>query len=94
MHDSRLRKGAGCDALRTGSAARAHVDAMIRYCHNQVTLGSNILFAPDVHIYAATHSVDVAERRAGLERAYPVTIGNEGAQSLPSPHLPAAWSLS
>lgn len=30
-----------------------------------------------MHIYAATHSVDVAERRAGLERAYPVTIGND-----------------
>lgn len=28
-------------------------------------------------VYAATHSVDVAERIAGLERAYPVTVGDD-----------------
>ncbi|GAA99980.1 uncharacterized protein L969DRAFT_90073 [Mixia osmundae IAM 14324] len=43
----------------------------------QVTLGDGVLFAPDVQIYAATHALDVAERRAGLERAYPVEIGDE-----------------
>ena len=68
----------------------AHADAMIRHWHNKVTLGSNILFAPDVHIYAAMHSVDVAERRAGLERAYPVTIGNDGTQCYVFPLLTAA----
>lgn len=52
----------------------------------QVTLGSRILFAPDVHIYAATHSTDVAERRAGLERAYPVTIGDDGESELATTH--------
>ena len=26
-------------------------------------------------VYAATHSIDVAERIAGLERAYPVSVG-------------------
>lgn len=28
-------------------------------------------------MYAATHSVDVTERIAGLERAYPVTVGDD-----------------
>ena len=44
----------------------------------QVTIGSRVLFAPDVHIYAATHPTDVAQRRAGIETAYPVTIGDDG----------------
>jgi len=43
----------------------------------QVTIGNRVMFAPNVHIYAATHSTDVVERRAGLERAYPVTIGDD-----------------
>lgn len=47
----------------------------------KVTIGTRVLFAPDVHVYAATHSVDVEERKAGLERAYPVTIGNDGEHS-------------
>lgn len=32
-------------------------------------------------MYAATHSVDVTERIAGLERAYPVTVGNDVSPS-------------
>jgi acetyltransferase-like isoleucine patch superfamily enzyme len=27
--------------------------------------------------YAATHSTDVAERQKGLERAYPITVGDD-----------------
>ncbi|KIJ35266.1 hypothetical protein M422DRAFT_180966 [Sphaerobolus stellatus SS14] len=43
----------------------------------KVTIGTRTLFGPGVHIYAATHSTDVLERRASLERAYPVTIGDD-----------------
>ncbi|TDL24241.1 trimeric LpxA-like protein [Rickenella mellea] len=43
----------------------------------KVTIGSRVLCAPNVHLYAATHSVEVSERRAGLERAYPITIGDD-----------------
>lgn len=32
---------------------------------------------PNVQIYAATHSVDPAERAQALERAYPITIGDD-----------------
>lgn len=43
----------------------------------QVTFGDRVIVAPAVQVYAATHSVDVAERLAGLERAYPVTVGDD-----------------
>ncbi|SCZ87290.1 BZ3500_MvSof-1268-A1-R1_Chr2-2g04756 [Microbotryum saponariae] len=43
----------------------------------EVTFGDRVLVAPNVQVYAATHSVDVAERQAGLERAYPVTVGDD-----------------
>ena len=32
---------------------------------------------PNVHFYAATHSVDPAERAQALERAYPTTVGDD-----------------
>lgn len=35
------------------------------------------LFLEGVHIYCGTHSVDVEERRACYDRAYPVTIGDD-----------------
>jgi maltose O-acetyltransferase len=42
-----------------------------------VTIGDNVMFAPGVHIYAATHPVDPDERRKGLEFGKPVTIGSD-----------------
>jgi maltose O-acetyltransferase len=42
-----------------------------------VTIGSNVLFAPGVHIYAATHPLNAAQRRTGLEFGKPVSIGND-----------------
>lgn len=49
----------------------------------KVTIGDNVFIAPNVGIYTAGHPLDVAQRNAGLEYAYPVTIGNNvwiGAQ--------------
>ena len=43
---------------------------------NKVTFGDNVLIGPDVGIYAAGHPLDVEQRVAGLEYAYPITIGN------------------
>lgn len=40
-----------------------------------VTIGSHALFGPAVQIYTATHPLDAAERRRGLEAAKPITIG-------------------
>jgi maltose O-acetyltransferase len=42
-----------------------------------VTIGSRVLFAPGVQIYAATHPVSVAMRRTGLELGKPITIGDD-----------------
>jgi maltose O-acetyltransferase len=43
----------------------------------QVTIGNNVLFAPSVQIYTATHPVSAAERRTWLEFAKPVAIGSD-----------------
>src|SRR6185312_5469725 len=43
----------------------------------QVTIGNNVLFAPSVQIYTATHPISAAERRTWLEFAKPVTIGSD-----------------
>ena len=34
------------------------------------------MLAPNVNIYTAGHPLDVEQRNAGVEYAYPVTIGN------------------
>ncbi|RYG12561.1 MAG: sugar O-acetyltransferase [Burkholderiales bacterium] len=42
-----------------------------------VRIGSGVLLGPAVQIYAATHPMDAAERRGGLESGKPVEIGDE-----------------
>ena len=42
-----------------------------------VRIGSGVLFGPAVQIYAATHPLSAAARRAGAEYGKPVTIGDE-----------------
>lgn len=42
-----------------------------------VTFGSRVICGPNVQIYAGTHSTDVTERQKGLERAYPITVGDD-----------------
>jgi maltose O-acetyltransferase len=42
----------------------------------QITIGSNVMLAPGVHIYTAHHPLDVATRISGPELATPVTIGD------------------
>lgn len=49
----------------------------------KVTIGNNVFIAPSVGIYTAGHPLDVESRNAGLEYAYPISIGNNvwiGAQ--------------
>nr|WP_307775801.1 sugar O-acetyltransferase [uncultured Cetobacterium sp.] len=41
-----------------------------------VKIGKNVKFGPGVHIYTATHPIDVAERNSGKEFGKPVTIGD------------------
>lgn len=42
-----------------------------------VTIGSNVMFGPNVQIYTATHPLSASERRKGLESGQPVTIGDD-----------------
>ena len=42
-----------------------------------VTLGRNVMLAPGVHLYTATHPLDPAERASGVESARPITIGDD-----------------
>lgn len=41
-----------------------------------ITIGDNVMFAPGVQLYTATHPIDPVERNSGLEYAKPITIGN------------------
>lgn len=43
---------------------------------NTITIGEEVQIAPGVHIYTATHPLDAATRRSGLESARPVVIGD------------------
>ncbi len=43
----------------------------------RITIGDNVFLAPNVGIYTAGHPLDAGQRRAGLEYAYPVTIGSD-----------------
>lgn len=40
-----------------------------------IEIGDRALLGPGVHLYTATHPLEVSERREGLEYARPITIG-------------------
>ena len=42
-----------------------------------VQIGTRTMLGPGVHIYCADHHRDPEKRRAGIERALPVTIGSD-----------------
>lgn len=43
---------------------------------NRIDIGDNVLIAPDCGLYAAGHPFDVELRKAGIEYAWPILIGN------------------
>jgi maltose O-acetyltransferase len=43
----------------------------------RVDIGDNVLFGPNVQVYTATHPMEHATRRQGLELAKPVWIGSD-----------------
>jgi len=43
----------------------------------KVTIGNNVMFAPNVQIYTATHPIDAKTRNSWLEYAKPISIGND-----------------
>lgn len=42
----------------------------------KVTIGDNVMFAPNVSLFTAGHPVHYEPRNAGLEYAFPIIIGN------------------
>ncbi len=42
-----------------------------------VTIGNNVMMAPNVQIYTATHPLEAMERNSGREFAKSITIGND-----------------
>lgn len=42
----------------------------------KVTIGDNVLFAPNVSLFTAGHPIHFDPRNAGIEYAFPITIGN------------------
>lgn len=61
--------------IRAGKNLYINAHCTILDC-NWVTLGDDVLIAPNVQIYTAYHPVDPAVRLTGLELAAPVTIGS------------------
>ena len=43
----------------------------------RISIGANSMLGPGVHIYCADHHRDAAKRRAGIERALPVVVGQD-----------------
>ncbi|EPE00514.1 sugar O-acetyltransferase [Capnocytophaga sp. oral taxon 336] len=42
----------------------------------KIVIGNNVLFAPNVSLFTATHPLEVTQRVQGLEYAHPITIGD------------------
>jgi maltose O-acetyltransferase len=42
-----------------------------------IEIGDHVLLGPGVHLYTATHPLDAAERRSGLELAKPISVGDD-----------------
>lgn len=64
----------GCH-ITLGDNAYLNFGCVILDC-NRVEIGDGVLFGPYVQVYAATHLVDPAVRRRGLEYALPIRLGH------------------
>ncbi|KAK9667490.1 hypothetical protein K7432_017799 [Basidiobolus ranarum] len=63
--------------IHVGKNSYMNLNCVILDC-NRVDIGDNVMFGPNVQVYAATHPLQ-PKRRAdgGPEMAYPVKIGND-----------------
>ncbi|MBC58392.1 MAG: maltose acetyltransferase [Confluentimicrobium sp.] len=62
--------------LHVGAAAYLNAGCVV-LDSAPVRIGAYSMLGPGVHIYCADHHRDVSQRRAGVERALPVTIGTD-----------------
>lgn len=61
--------------ISIGEGSFVNYDCVFLDC-NTIFIGKEVQIAPGVHIYTATHPLDAATRRSGLESAHPVVIGD------------------
>jgi maltose O-acetyltransferase len=61
--------------ISVGARFYANVNCVFLDCA-LIEIGDHVLLGPGVHLYTATHSLDSAERRRGLELAKPIAIGD------------------
>jgi maltose O-acetyltransferase len=61
--------------IRVGRKFYANFDCVFLDCA-PITIGDEVMLAPGVHLYTATHPMDHETRASGLELAKPITIGN------------------
>ena len=61
--------------ISIGARSFINYDCVLLDC-NKIVIGAEVQIAPGVHIYTATHPLDAATRRVGLESAHPVTISD------------------
>jgi maltose O-acetyltransferase len=75
------------DQIHVGDGFFANYDCVfLDVC--RVEFGDDCLLGPAVHVYTATHPLDAASRREGLEYGEPVTVGDEvwvGGQAVLTP---------
>jgi maltose O-acetyltransferase len=69
-----LRCDYGCN-VSIGARTFVNHDCVLLDC-NRITMGAEVQIAPGVHVYTATHPLDAATRRSGLEYALPVAVGD------------------
>jgi maltose O-acetyltransferase len=62
--------------ISVGTRFYANVNCVFLDCAS-IEIGDHVLLGPGVHLYTATHPLDSAERRRGLELAKPIVIGND-----------------
>ncbi|PHH77661.1 hypothetical protein CDD82_3403 [Ophiocordyceps australis] len=65
----------GCN-ISIGDSFYSNFNLVILDCA-MVKIGNRVMFGPFVSIFAATHETGVQSRRDGIERARPVTIGDD-----------------
>lgn len=55
-----------------------------------ITIGDNVMFAPNVSLFTAAHPIDAEKRNSGIEFALPINIGNNvwiGGNSVVLPNV-------
>jgi maltose O-acetyltransferase len=62
--------------ISVGMRFYANVNCVFLDCA-PIEIGDHVLLGPAVHLYTATHPLDSAERRKGLELAKPIAVGDD-----------------